>query len=81
MVIKKTNKQQDKPYKINKNDLLSDVFEKCPRAMEILAEHGLYCIGCIAMQFETVEQGAKAHGMEDSQIEKMIEEINSKLNK
>ncbi len=80
MSKKKIIKQVKKSYKITKNDLISDVLEKCPEAMLLLAEYGLHCIGCFAMQFETIQQGAKVHGMNDQEIEKMIEEINGKLN-
>ncbi len=66
-------------YAIKKDDLLGDIVFENPKAAALLAGYGLQCIGCFGAAFETVEVGAKVHGMSDKEIEKMIEEINKKL--
>ena len=67
--------------RVNKTDLISDVVEKYPKASEIMMDYGLHCAGCFLNQFETVEEGAKLHGMTDPEIETMLKDINTKLKK
>lgn len=62
---------------IDKTIGLMDLFEKYPNVGPILMKHGLHCLGCAMASFETLEQGAKAHGMDDKKIDKMVEEINA----
>jgi len=64
------------PEKVSKDMLLGDVVGKFPDAVPILLEHGLHCVGCHVAAFETIGQGAKAHGMSENEIDKMIEKIN-----
>lgn len=42
-------------------------------AAEKLAEAGLFCGGCPMAQFETVENGAMAHGLD---VDEILEELN-----
>ncbi|HPT66237.1 MAG TPA: DUF1858 domain-containing protein [Candidatus Woesebacteria bacterium] len=68
--------------KITKDILISDLVEQNPNLVEVLTEeYGLHCIGCMAASMETLEQGALVHGMTKSQIEKMVEGLNKKLEK
>ena len=66
-------------YTITKNDKISDLIEKCPKAVKMLTEYGLACSTCFLNQFDSVEAGAMLHGMSDEEIEKMVDEINSYL--
>jgi hybrid cluster-associated redox disulfide protein len=66
-------------YKLTKNSNLGLVAEKCPQAIELLAGYGLSCAGCFMRAYETIETGAKIHGLTDREIAKMIKEINSRL--
>lgn len=58
---------------------LGEVVNKYPDALPIMLKYGLHCIGCHVASFETIEQGCKAHGMDDHQLKKMIDEINKTL--
>ena len=42
---------------------------------EKLSNKGLFCGGCPMAQFETIEQGAQAHGIN---VNELIKELNSK---
>jgi len=65
---------------ITKSTRITDIAEKHPKAAEILMEkYGMHCIGCYAAAFETVEEGAKAHGMSKKEIDDMVEELNKVL--
>ena len=55
-----------------------DVMDKYPNAIDVVMNYGLHCIGCHVSAFETIEQGAKAHGLTKKDIEKMIKEMNEK---
>ena len=47
-----------------------------PEAVMVMAERGLHCFGCHGAAFDTVEAGAKGHGMSDEDIEKMVDDMN-----
>jgi len=69
---KKKNK-----LKITGKTKLGDIVEKYPKAADILADkYQLHCIGCFAAAFETLEEGAKAHGMSKKEIGELLKEIN-----
>ncbi len=63
---------------INKNMTFGDLLKKFPKAGPILANYGLHCIGCHISVFETLEQGMKAHGMDDAELDRVIGELNLK---
>lgn len=62
-----------KTAKMSKDMLIADA-AKVPGAAEVFAKHGLHCIGCFVSPFETIEQGASAHGID---VEKLVKELNS----
>lgn len=51
------------------------------KAAEILTDWGLHCVGCFANSFDTVETGARSHGMSDQEIDDMISQVNKELSK
>ncbi|TFG32909.1 DUF1858 domain-containing protein [Candidatus Thorarchaeota archaeon] len=52
---------------------IAEVVMKWPKAAGAFMEAGLHCYGCAAARFETIEQGALAHGIDP---DKLIEAIN-----
>ncbi|MBI5347630.1 MAG: DUF1858 domain-containing protein [Candidatus Aenigmarchaeota archaeon] len=60
---------------------LGEVVSKYPSAAVIMLKYGLHCAGCGAAAFETIEEGAKAHEMNEKTIEKMLDEMNKKIKK
>ena len=42
-------------------------------------ETGMHCIGCHMAGQETLEQGLKALGMDDKQVEEIVKKINEKI--
>ena len=64
---------------ITKDMPFSELLQKYPQAVEVLMSYGLGWVGCIAAQFETIEQGAMAHGLDpDELVKAMNERIQSK---
>lgn len=66
---------------ITKDMSIAEVVQKSPASVEIILSHGLHCIGCPATMFETLEQGAKAHGMSDKEINNLVKELNKSIKK
>lgn len=66
---------------ISKDDNIASIVEEHPEMIGIFMQYGLHCIGCHLSMFETIEEGALAHGLTNREIKKMIDEINLKLEK
>ena len=58
---------------ITKDTGIIEAVKSHPEIMEVFAEYGLGCIGCMAAHFETIGQGAGAHGID---VDALIEDIN-----
>jgi hybrid cluster-associated redox disulfide protein len=64
--------------KITKTMGILEVVEKYPESVPVFFKHGLGCLGCAAARFETIEQGAAAHGID---VDALIADINKVLEK
>lgn len=73
-------KKKSDEIKINKEFNLAELVYKYPQTEEVLLDYGLHCVGCIASSFDTIEAGAKVHGMTDEEIDEMLERINEVVN-
>ena len=69
---------QETGNKISKDMTFGDLLKQFPGAGPILMRYGLHCIGCHIGVSETIEQGAKAHGLNDDKISLMMKELNDK---
>ena len=59
---------------VTKDTPFRELMQKYPEAVEVLFNYGLGWIGCVASQFETIEQGALAHGIDPEELVKAINE-------
>jgi len=59
---------------ITRDMAIGEVVQEHPETIEVFLRHGLFCLGCAAAQFEDIEQGALAHGIE---IEPLITDLNA----
>ena len=67
---------------ITKNIMIGDLVEIYPELGSVLMEeYGFHCIGCMASGMETLEQGAQVHGMDQKDIEKMVEDLKNLVTK
>jgi len=73
------NNNTNELYILTRDTILMHVVEESPRTAELLSEYGLHCIGCYFSEMDTLETGAKIHGMTDGEIEDMITEINEQV--
>ena len=69
-------KQKDKAQKIAKDTTIGEIVEKYPQIVPALMGLGLHCVGCHAAGFESLEEGFKAHGMDDKQINESVNKLN-----
>lgn len=67
--------------KITKEMSIEEIINKIPNSAEIMFNYGLHCVGCHVAASESLEDGAKAHGLSDKQISDMVKEINKIANK
>ena len=63
---------------ITKEMTFAEVLEKHPETVEVFLKNGLHCIGCPVASSESIEDGAKAHGID---VDKLIKEINKVIKK
>ncbi len=77
-VKKKTIKKKVVKAKISKDMTISKVVAKYPETIEVFLEHGMGCLGCGIAQFETIEQGATAHGID---LKKLMDALNKMISK
>jgi len=62
--------------KITKDMHINKILEVKPEAAKLMVKYGIHCIGCAAAHFETLEEGCRAHGMDNLKINELIKEIN-----
>ena len=59
---------------INKEMGIGEVVKKYPQTVEVFISNGLGCIGCAAASYESIEQGALAHGLD---VDKLMKDLNA----
>ncbi len=64
--------------KIEKSMTFGELVRDYPETVHILAEYGMHCIGCHIGITETIEQGARAHGLGDNDIQTLLKRLNEK---
>lgn len=71
--------------KITKDTTISDILVKNPKnatlLTEIMMDFGINCVGCGASSFETLEQGVLGHGFSESQLDKLLKDLNEVVDK
>lgn len=66
---------------ITKQTLISTLIDEHPEVQEILLEYGLHCAGCSFSEFDTLEDGALMHGLDDEDLDLMIRDVNEVVGK
>ena len=61
---------------ITKDTGIIEAVQNHPEILQVFAEYGLGCVGCMAARFETLEQGAAAHGID---IEALVAGLNKAI--
>ncbi|MBI2971745.1 MAG: iron-sulfur cluster assembly accessory protein [Candidatus Aenigmarchaeota archaeon] len=61
---------------ITKDMTISDILAKYPESAGIMQAYGLHCFGCHVNVYESLEGGTLGHGMDESVLNSMIQELN-----
>lgn len=59
---------------ITKDTKILEVVEQYPESVYVFQNHGLGCVGCLFANFETLGEGAAAHGLD---VDKLVEDLNA----
>ena len=62
---------------ITKDMVLAEVIIEHPEIAPILTGYGLHCVGCHFSSIDTIESGAKIHGLTDEVIDMMVKDVNA----
>lgn len=58
---------------VTKDTGIIEAVQKYPQIIQIFQDYGLGCVGCMAAHFETIGEGAGAHGLD---VDALIDDIN-----
>ena len=61
---------------IRKTDNIMQVINQHPETYHVFILYGIHCLGCAFSSFETIEQGAQAHGIDPDEL---VKALNDKL--
>ena len=61
---------------ISKDMPIGEILQCHPRMLRVFLNHGLMCVGCGLARFESVEQGALAHGID---VDELVKDLNAVL--
>ena len=61
---------------ITKDILINELIEKHPEVAQILMGYGLHCAGCHFSNEDTLELGARIHGIDDETIGMIVKDVN-----
>ncbi len=59
--------------KVTKDMPIKEIVDKYPQTIQVFMMHGLGCVGCAIANFENLEQGALAHGID---VDKILADLN-----
>jgi hybrid cluster-associated redox disulfide protein len=73
--LKVYNLEEDNRIMVITKDMpIGQVVQKYPKTVEVFLRHGLMCFGCAIAQYENLEQGAVAHGID---VEALVKDLNA----
>lgn len=58
---------------ITKDVKIEEVVTQYPETMMVFMKHGLHCVGCHVSAFESIEDGALAHGIN---VDALVADLN-----
>lgn len=58
---------------ITKETTIEEVVKQYPETMMVFMKHGLHCVGCHVSEFESIEEGAMAHGID---VDMLVADLN-----
>ena len=71
--------QEQSKSEITKEIPINDLINNHPDVIPVLMGYGLHCVGCSFASHDTLETGAKMHGMNEEEVEMMIKDVNATI--
>lgn len=62
--------------KITKEMSIREAIEAHPEIAPVFIQHGMGCLGCAIASFESIEEGALAHGID---VDALIADLNAAI--
>jgi hybrid cluster-associated redox disulfide protein len=66
------------PQTINSKMTIGQILKKDPNALKVFERYGLACANCHLNTMETLEQGAKAHGLSEAEVQTLAKHLSEK---
>lgn len=60
---------------VTKDSIIEDVLKAHPNAIQVLMKYNLGCVACMGATQESIEQGARMHGVDPEPIVKELNEL------
>lgn len=76
-MLKKQQKDSTKlqPLKIKSSMKINDLMILHPDTTDVMLSYNLHCVGCSINEFDTLEQGAKIHGLSAEDNQALLEDL------
>ncbi|MBI4117813.1 MAG: DUF1858 domain-containing protein [Parcubacteria group bacterium] len=58
---------------------MESIVDFFPETVAIIMEYGLHCVGCHVSTFETLREGAAAHGMSEEEVAELVSDLNDAI--
>ncbi|OIO21991.1 hypothetical protein COV61_04900 [Candidatus Micrarchaeota archaeon CG11_big_fil_rev_8_21_14_0_20_47_5] len=67
--------------KVEENTKIGELLARHPEVAAVFYEHGFACLGCQFAAYETIGEGAGAHGMDRRKMRELIKKLNETVEK
>ncbi len=64
--------------KIKKDMIIKEAVSEFPETREVFLKHGMHCLDCPVASAESIEDGAKVHGLD---VDKLMKDLNKTVEK
>jgi len=76
-----TPKDYSKIKKVERDTLMAEIILSYPQLSQELMDMGMHCVGCPFSSFESIEDGCAVHGMDEKQIDEIVDKLNKEIKK
>jgi hybrid cluster-associated redox disulfide protein len=60
---------------LTKETTIIEALQAHPKAREVFVRHGMGCIGCMGAAMESIENGARMHGVDPEAVVKDLQKL------
>lgn len=61
--------------KINRQMSIVEIVQTYPDTVPVFQNYGMGCLGCVAAQFETLEEGCLVHGIDPDELVRALNAV------